>query len=72
MRRKSLRTIARTSFALLAMLAAVWQAQAQDSKAPHPSMASLDRYPTGRKAEIAPARSAAAESISPDAEIMVL
>ena len=29
---KALRTIARTSFALVAMLAAVWKANAQDSK----------------------------------------
>jgi hypothetical protein len=54
------------------MRAAVWQAQAQDSKAPYPSMASLDQCLTERKAAIALARSAAPESISPDAEIMVL
>jgi hypothetical protein len=53
------------------MLAAVWQAHAQDSKAPYPTMASLDQY-LPRKAQIALARSAAPESISPDAEIMVL
>ena len=44
MKRKTLRTIALTSYALVAMLAAVRQAQAQDAKAPSPSMAPLDQY----------------------------
>ena len=72
MKRKALRTIARTSFALVAMLAAAWQAQAQDAKALYPSMAPLDQYLMERNAEITLARSAAPESISQDAEVMVL
>jgi hypothetical protein len=72
MRRQALRTIARTSFALVAMLAAAWQAQAQDTKAPYPSMAPLEQYLMERQAEITLARSAAPESISQDAEVMVL
>ncbi len=72
MRRKTLRTIALSSFALVAMLAAARQAQAADNKAPYPSMAPLDQYLMERNAEIALARSAAPESISRDAEVMVL
>jgi hypothetical protein len=72
MRRQALRTIALTSFALVAMLAAAWQAQAQDAKAPYPSMAPLEQYLMERQAEITLARSAAPESISQDAEVMVL
>ena len=47
-------------------------AQAQDAKTPYPSMAPLDQYLMERAAEIAMARSAAPESISKDAEVMVL
>ncbi|HEV3207903.1 MAG TPA: hypothetical protein VGZ28_13185 [Terriglobales bacterium] len=72
MKRKALRTIALTSFALVAMLAAASQVQAQDAKAPHPSMAPLDQYLMERNAEVTLARSAAPESISQDAEVMVL
>ena len=54
-------------------LGAAWKAQAQDAKTPYPSMAPLDQYLiTDRDAEIAMARSAAPESISRDAEVMVL
>src|SRR5258708_25360648 len=61
-----------TSFALVVMLAAACQGQAQDAKTPYPSMAPLDRYLMERQAEITLARSAAPESISRDAEVMVL
>jgi hypothetical protein len=48
-------------------------AQAQDAKAPYPNMAPLDQYlMADRNAEIVLARSAAPESISRDAEVMVL
>jgi hypothetical protein len=67
-----LRTIALASFALVALLTAPWPAQAQDAKAPYPTMATLDQYLMERSAEIALARSAAPQSISRDAEIMVL
>jgi hypothetical protein len=72
MRGKALRTIALTSFAPIVMLAVTWQAQAQDAKAPYPSMAPLDQYLMERTAEITLARSAAPESLSQDAEVMVL
>ncbi len=72
MKQKALSTIALLSFAVVAVLVAAWQAQAQDAKAPYPSMAPLDQYLMERQAEIALARSAAPESISRDAEVMVL
>jgi hypothetical protein len=68
----TLRTIALTSCPLAVMLAAAWQAQAQDAKTPYPSMAPLDQYLMERMAEITLARSAAPESISKDAEVPVL
>jgi hypothetical protein len=75
MNRQTLRTNALKSFALVAVLGATWQAQAQaqDAKTPYPSMAPLEQYLIAdRDAEIAMARSAAPESISRDAEVMVL
>jgi len=72
MKRKALRTIALKSFAAGIVLAAAWQAQAQDAKAPYPSMAPLEQYLMERNAEIALAQSAAPESISHDADVMVL
>src|SRR5216684_8968242 len=72
MQRKALRTIALRSFAPVVVLAAAWQVQAQDANAPYPSMAPLDQYLMEQNAEIAFARSAAPESISQDAEVMVL
>ena len=52
---------------------AAWHAIAQDAKAPYPSMAPLDQYlMEDRGSEIALARSAAPESISRDAEVLVL
>jgi hypothetical protein len=71
MQRKILGTIAASCFALV--VGTIWQMQAQDAKAPYPSMAPLDQYLIAdRNAEITLARSAAPESISLDAEIMVL
>lgn len=72
MKRKALWTIPFRSLALVAVLAAAWQAMAQDAKAPYPSMTPLDQYLMERNAEIALARSAAPDSISRDAEVMVL
>ncbi len=60
------------AFALIIVLTIPWQVRAQDVKAPYPSMAPLDQYLMERNAEIALARSAAPESISQDAEVMVL
>ncbi len=72
MNRKIMKTIVLRTSALVIALSAPWQAQAQDAKTPYPSMAPLDQYLMERNAEIAMARSAAPESISRDAEIMVL
>jgi hypothetical protein len=69
---KPLRTIAPIAFALLIMMGAKSRAQAQDAKTPYPSMAPVSQYSMERDAEIALARSAAPQSISMDAEIMVL
>jgi hypothetical protein len=73
MDRKIVRTLALGSFALVLTLTTAGHAQAQDAKAPYPSMAPLDQYlMTDRNAEIAMARSAAPEAISRDAEVLVL
>jgi hypothetical protein len=72
MKRKVLKTIALRSLALVIALAAVWRAQAQGTKSPYPSMAALDQYLMERNDEITLAESAAPESISRDAEVMVL
>jgi hypothetical protein len=68
MNRKIVKTIA-----LVVVLSAAWQAKAADAKTSYPTMAPLDQYLIAdRDAEIALARSAAPESISRDAEVMVL
>src|SRR5438034_1157286 len=73
MKRKILRTITVSTCALVIMLGAAWQARAQDAKAPYPAMAPLEQYLIpDRNAEMALARSAASESISHDAEVLVL
>jgi len=59
--------------ATVVLLGAAWHAIAQDAKGPYPSMAPLDQYlMEDRGSEIALARSAAPESISRDAEVLVL
>jgi hypothetical protein len=72
MKRKAVDTTALRSLALIVVLAAAWQVQAEDAKTPYPSMAPLDQYLMERNAEIAMARSAAPDAISHDAEVMVL
>jgi hypothetical protein len=73
MKREIVRTIALPVFVLAVVLSAAWPAQAQDAKAPYPSMAPLEQYLiANRDAEVALARSAAPESISRDAEVLVL
>ena len=59
---------------LLLMVSAAFQADAhaQSAKTSYPSMPPLDQYLMERSAEIALARSAAPESISRDAEVLVL
>src|SRR5215472_10785262 len=72
MRRNGLRTFAVRSVALVVVFGVSWKAQAQDINTPYPRMAPLDQYLMERDAEIALARSAAPESISKDAAVMVL
>jgi hypothetical protein len=73
MRRKKVGAIAIKSFALLVVLGTGYQAMAQDATAPYPNMAPIEQYlMTDRDAEIALARSSAPESISRDAEVLVL
>jgi hypothetical protein len=72
MRRKGLRTFLVGSFAMVVVLGAAWRASAQETKTPYPTMAPVDQYLMERDAEIALARSAAPESVSKAAEVMVL
>ena len=58
--------------ATIKVLTAAGYQVAQDAKAPYPRMAPVDQYMMERSAEIALARTAAPESISGDAEVMVL
>ena len=72
MKLKVVRSVALTSFALVVLLGLMGHAQTPDAKTKYPSMAPLDQYLMERDAEIALARSAAPESISHDADVMVL
>src|SRR5260370_13405258 len=73
MERKSMRTSALASIAVAVMLVAAWEAKAQDTKKPYPSMAPLEQYLIAdRSEEIKLARSAAPESISGDAGVLIL
>jgi hypothetical protein len=78
MRKKKVGAIAIKSFALLVVLGTAHlgtanRAMAQDAATPYPNMAPIDQYlMTDQGAEIALARSAAPESISRDAEVLVL
>jgi len=59
--------------AIALIFATAWHTSAQEGKAKYPSMAPLDQYLIeDRNAEIALARSAAPDSISRDAEVLVL
>jgi hypothetical protein len=69
---KALRTIAFKGFGLLVLLTAAYPARTQEAKTPYPSVAPLEQYLMERNAEIALARSAAAQSITGDAHVMVL
>ena len=59
-------------FALMFGFSTPWRMQAQDNKTPYPTMAPLDQYLMDRDVEIAMARSAAPESVSKDAKVLVL
>ena len=69
MKRNGLPEAAFATFVFIVALAAAWPMEAQDAKSP--SMAPLGQYLMDRNAEIALARSAAPESISKDADVMV-
>jgi hypothetical protein len=72
MRKKKVGAIAVRSFALLVLLTTTHQATAQDAATPYLKMAPIEQYLMDRTAEIELARSAAPESISRDAEVLVL
>jgi len=73
MRGKKAVASALKNLTLVATLGTAWYATAQDVKTPYPNMAPVDQYLIeDRSSEIALARSAAPESISRDAEVMVL
>jgi len=73
MRLTKVSAIAINGLALLVVLGTAYQAMAQDVATPYPKMAPIEQYlMTDQGAEIALARSAAPESISRDAEILVL
>lgn len=72
MRKKKFGAIAIKSFALLVVLGAANRAMAQDAPSPYPKMAPVDQYLMEKNAEIQLARSAAPDSISRDATILVL
>src|SRR5271169_6372082 len=73
MMQRLLGTIALRNVAMcFVVLGSTWQAQAQNAATPYPSMAPLEQYLMEPSAEIALAKSAAPESISGDAEVMVL
>jgi hypothetical protein len=77
MRKEKVGAIAIKSFALLVLpgivvLGTAYQATAQDATTRYPNMGPIEQYLMDRTAEIALARSAAPESISRDAEVLVL
>jgi len=70
---KKISAMAIKSFALFLVLGTTYEAMAQNGTTPYPKMAPIDQYlMADRAAEIALARSAAPESISGDAEVLVL
>ena len=69
---KSANQLVAKSLVLVVFVRAAWLARAKDAKAPYPSMAPVEQYLMDRDSEIALARSAAPESISGDADIMIL
>jgi hypothetical protein len=73
MRKKKVAAIAINGIALLVVLGMAHQARSQDATTRYPKMAPIDQYlMPDQSAEIALARSAAPESISRDAEVLVL
>ena len=60
------------AFALVSLLSMTASTQTQDAERPYPKMLPLSQYLMDRNAAIALARSAAPESISKDASVLVL
>jgi len=73
MRKKKVGAIAIRRFALLVVFATAYGAKAQDAMTRYPNPAPIDQYlMSDHRAEISLARSAAPDSISRDAEVLVL
>jgi len=72
MTRNQMRITLLSGFALVVAVIASRPVAAQDAKQPSPNMAPIEQYLMDRDAEIALARSAGPDSISSDAEILVL
>src|SRR3984893_3328675 len=72
MTRNQIRITLLTGLALVAALIASRPVAAQNAKQPYPNMAPIEQYRMDRDAEIALVRSAAPDSISRDAEVLVL
>ncbi len=73
MKQKRVRTFSLPVFVLALVLSAGWPGHAQEAKTPYPSMAPIEQYlMANRNSEVALARSAAPESISRDADVLVL
>src|SRR4029434_451233 len=72
MQKKKIGAVAIKNFALLVVLGMAHQARAQNVTTSYANMAPIEQYLMDRTAEIALARSAAPESISRDAEVLVL
>lgn len=72
MRENKVVAIASKCLALVVVLGTACHAMAQNAEMPYPKMAPVEQYLMDRSAEIALARSAAPESISRDATVLVL
>lgn len=73
MKRNKIAAFTGTGLVLAVVLGGALHAPAADTKAPYPSMAPVEQYLIAdRDVEIAMARSAAPQSISADAEVLVL
>jgi hypothetical protein len=72
MRENKIGAVMIKSFVLLVVLGAAYQARSQDATTPYPKMAPVDQYLMEKNAEIQLARSAAPDSISRDATILIL
>jgi hypothetical protein len=72
MREDKVGAIVINSFALLVVLSMAYQARSQDATTPYPKMAPVEQYLMETNAEIQLARSAAPDSISRNATILIL